>query len=153
MRFEIEFDRVDLQDTIAESERHVDFSAAGFDATIRSGQMLGWLMSGEIFLEDYGFAPYEGDDIRIETIELKEIDAGQRSISLRVLFEFGFPEGEPSDVDRYADAFNALSSAMMLCYWTGEGEEQHPDRGVGMYWFSGEMNRVVVNGHIIHERR
>ena len=152
IQIELHLQQATLQDEVSPSELSVDFSAETFSETIKRGRFVGWVMAEDIFLEDHGFEEYEGDDVYFEDVEVVSVDASTQSLSLRARFDFELADGSPEDKEGYIELFNALSSAVMLLYWTGEGESKHPDQGTGLYWFSGEFNRVLVNGTLIHER-
>ncbi len=52
-----------------------------------------------------------------------------------------------------SDLYNALTGAIQIFYWTGEGQSSHPEQATGLFGLSGEINYVEINGRVVHERR
>ena len=151
MKFVLEYFSAQYSETVSEDEIPRTFEAKSFVETLQAGAFVGWLMAEDICLEDYGFDEYEGNDIQMESIEVLNIDAAQVSVHLRVSFDLALDE-EPEAEDDLKALFNAISSACMVLYWSqpSDGASSHPDHGSGLYWFNGAINRVWINGKLIH---
>ena len=153
MKFVLEYFRAKYSETVSEGEIPKTFEPKAFGETLKGGQFVGWLMAEDIFLEDHGFEEYEGDDIQMDSVEVLNIDAEQASVHLKVSFDFSLDE-EIDAEDELKEAFNAISSACMILFWSqpSDSGSNHPDRGSGLYWFNGEVNRVWIDGGLIYSR-
>ena len=79
---------------------------------------------------------------------LLSLDATNQTVDLEIGFSVPIAG---SDLPHHS-LINAISGAIFMMYWTGEGDTTHPENGLGLYWFNGEMNRIDVNGELVHER-
>jgi hypothetical protein len=150
----IEWDAAQVDGAITPSEAAVDLSPGGFAQTIANGQIVGWILSGDLFFEDYDLPEYEGDDAQVDELTVSAVDASGCRLKIRAKITFELdPEVKTETEEQHTELFNAVSGGIQLFYWTGEGDSSHPEEAVGLYELSGEMNFCQVNGRVIHERR
>ena len=146
--FRIRYDAASLMEPSAVGEagsRTVDFSPQGFESPLRAGTMVAWLLQDELMFEDEGLDDPELDSFELQTHVL-HINGGTQSVGLELTFSLPIESANPDAL------LNAISGAIFVMYWTGEGDSTHPDEGLGLYWFNGEMNHADINGTVIHER-
>ncbi len=151
--FRVVYETASLMDTIDAGSSPIEFKSSTFTSVINAGSFVGWVLSAELFLEDFDLPETDGEDIQIPTVKLLSLDERSLSVGLEVSFELTLSAPVEDTKEHRLNLFNAVSGAIMLCFWTGEGHTSHPDEGQGLYWFNGEMNLVEVNGHLVHNRQ
>ena len=150
-----EWDAAEVGDVIEPTAcTPMDFSPSAFTQTIAEGQIVGWFLVEELFFEDFGLPEYEGEDFQLDTVEIRAVDSIAGTVAIRAVLNVELDRSIPVETEaQLNDLYNAVTGAVQLFFWTGEGEYCHPEQAVGMFMMSGEISFVQINERVLHERR
>ena len=150
----VEWDTAQVSDSVEPSQDFVGFDPPSFLQTIKDGHIIGWLLVDEVFFEDFDLPEYEGEDVQLDSVEVRFIDPVSTSLSIRAVLNIRLDStiSLETEVQRN-QVYNALTGGIQLFYWTGEGSSPHPEKASGIFTLTGEINFVSMNGFVLHERR